>query len=203
MNFDLLENGIDSLRQAKINIDENYLNHEFESFQLKDGLFNCVHGMEVLTKFIIKEKNEEDIFTCKAKYRAAVKQMQDHHKNVFDVNPKLRTINVSRALELLKTDFGLNESLYVKAIKLIQERNKLMHYTVEMSYKAKVQFAEELRSCIEQMTSYYAQSIPNFKVKFEQLERHYPYTEYDKWEDACVDAAESKYEEERWGIDRL
>lgn len=50
-----------------INIFNSYLNHEFESFQLKDGLFNFVEDVEILAKYIIGNINE-DIKIEKQKY---------------------------------------------------------------------------------------------------------------------------------------
>ena len=200
LNFNLLENGIDSLRQAKINIDENYLNHEFETFQLKDGLFNCTHGIEILAKFIIKENNEEDIFAKKEEYRLAKKAMKEHHNNVFEVNSRLRTISAIDALKLLKNKFSLGETEYHNAVSLIKTRDSLMHYTVIMDNKKKEKFAEDLRNCIDQMTSYFSSYISDFVSKLEELERFPPYTEYNRWEDAEIDVAEARYEEGRLEI---
>lgn len=199
MNFNLLENGIDSIKQANFNIDKNYLSHEFESFQLKDGLFNFVHGTEILSKLIISNHSEENIFRDKKKYFEAKKNAESSGKSIFDEEPRLRTISVRDALSILKGDFEMSKSLYEKTYKLVGKRDALMHYTVKLHDKN--QFVDQLRTCIELMVEYFEGQITEFESAYKELERNYPYTEYDRYEDASIDAAEARYEDIRLDIE--
>src|SRR5699024_2452570 len=199
MDFNLLENGIDSIKQANFNIDKNYLSHEFESFQLKDGLFNFVHGTEILSKLIISNHSEENIFTDKDKYFKAKKNAEISGKSIFDEEPRLRTITVRDALSILKSDFEMSKSLYEQTYILVGKRDALMHYTVKLHDKK--QFADQLRMCIDLMVEYFEGQITEFESVYKRLERNYPYTEYDRYEDATIEAAEARYKDIRLGIE--
>lgn len=202
MKFSLLENGIDSLRQASINIDGNYLDYEFESFQLKDGLFNFVHGVEILAKYLISNHDEEAVIKhdSKQKYRMAKSQLDEHHKSVFEVIPDLNTISARDSIKLLKREFNMSNDLSNDVLELINTRDSLMHYTVEMNGKKKNEFVKKLRASIDITFSYFNEQIPNFDSVFKKLERNYPYTRYDEWEDKAIAAAEASYEDGKLGI---
>ena len=200
VNFDLLENGIDSLRQAKMNIDENYLDHEFESFQLKDGLFNFIHGFEILAKYIIGSENEEKLITSKTLniYREAKTSLNKSLKTVFEVDSNIRTISIWEVIKLLKSDFSLIDSELIKGLDyLIKKRNGLMHYTVDINEMEKEEFVEKLRNSIDSSIEYFQSNIPDFDQVYNKQERNYQYTEYDKYVDRAIDAAESSYEDGR------
>lgn len=199
MDFNLLENGIDSIKQAKFNIDENYLNHEFESFQLKDGLFNFVHGTEILSKFVISNHSEKKIFKDQNKYFRAKKNAENSGKSIFDEDPDLRTITGKKALDILKNEFEMSESLHEKTYNLISKRDALMHHTVNLHDKE--QFVNQLRTCIDLIIKYFEEQITEFESAYKKFERHYPYTEYDRYEDAAIEAAEANHDNMMLGIE--
>ncbi|EOB2967855.1 TPA: hypothetical protein P0V47_003128 [Listeria innocua] len=199
MDFSLLENGIDSIKQAKFNIDENYLNHEFESFQLKDGLFNFVHGMEILSKFIISNHCEEKIFRNKRRYFKAKENAESSGKSIFDEDPDLRTITGKEALDILKSEFEMSESLHEKTYNLVGKRDALMHHTVNLHDKE--HFVNQLRTCIDLIVKYFEEQITEFESAYKEFERNYPYTEYDRYEDDAINAAEASHEDIRLGIE--
>lgn len=200
MQFNLMQNGIDSLRQATVVLDENYLDYEFESFQLKDALFHFVHGTEILSKIIVGKDNEENIFINKTQYRNAKAMLGEKYKNVFEVDPRLKTISAETAVKSLRNQVDMNDKLKNKVIDLIRKRNQLMHFTIEFNEEEKILFTKDLKFCLNQMFILFSKHIPDFKNEFEELERNYPYTEYDRWEDKAIAAAEARHEDGRLGI---
>lgn len=64
MEYSLLENGIDSLKKAKTNIEEYEKYHKGSSYDfLKDAIIFLNHGIEILLKYILSKQNESLIFT--------------------------------------------------------------------------------------------------------------------------------------------
>ncbi|WP_339236921.1 hypothetical protein [Oceanobacillus sp. FSL W7-1281] len=198
MNFNLLKNGIDSLKQAENSIDENYMNYEFESFQLKDGLFNFIHGFEILSKYIIRKNNEEGIIKNKfiRRFRIAKDKEFSMGKNALEIDEGIQTISVSDALDILYSEYRLNDNLFNNVKYLIKKRNSLMHYTIEMNEGEKDDFVQILRETIEMSIDYFNELSWEFKHSFLEHEREFPFTEFDEWEQKAIDADESRNEED-------
>jgi len=183
MQFGLLENGIDSLKVAGDILLEYYQDHEFKNHQIKDAVFSFMHGVEILAKYIIKSENEELIFENKKEYRLAKKNIKDPNtENVFDINPDLNTISISKALKLLKNEkWKLNEKLYgdLTLIKLF--RNQLMHYTVDLDEDSFYDFVHLLRMTYHETITFFNENIPEFKDTFDKIVRENGITEYEKY----------------------
>lgn len=198
MEFDLLKNGIDSLKQSEENIDENYRNDEFESFQLKDGLFNFVHGFEILSKYVISKVNEEKIIKNKfiERFRIAKSKEDSLNKNALEIDKGIQTISAKKALDILKKNHGIDKALFEDVEYLIDKRNALMHYTIKMDEFEKEEFVQTLRNSIEGSVDYFNGLSWEFKHSFLEHDRQFPYTEYDEWEQRAIDAGTAISEEE-------
>lgn len=196
MEFDLLKNGIDSLKQSQFSVDENYMNYEYESFQLKDGLFNFVHGFEILSKYIISKDNEENIIEKNfiEKYKIAKSKEETMNKSALELDSSIRTISVSKALDVLSDHYALDNNLYDNIKHLIKKRNILMHYTIEMDLGEKEDFAQILRDSIDMSIEYFNQHSWRFKHSYHEHDRLYPTTEFDEWEQKAIDADEARSE---------
>jgi len=186
MQFDLLDNGIDSLKATGDILLEHYLDYEFKRHQIKDALFHFVHGVEVLSKYLLKNDSESRIFKDHKKYREALKKMRKESlSSVFEANPYLETITLSSALNKLKYDKSLtmDELLWDSLNQLRLFRNEMMHYTVELDDDEFHVFVMEFRRTYNKTFFYFEKHIPNFKDKVNSVEREEGFTEYDKYLD--------------------
>lgn len=183
MQFGLLENGIDSLKVAGDILLKYYQDHKFQKHQIKDAVFSFMHGVEILAKYIIKSENEEMIFENKKEYRLAKEKIKDPNtENVFNINPDLNTISVTKALNLLKNGkWKLNEKLYGDLTIIKSFRNQLMHYTVDLDEDCFYEFVHLLRTTYHETITFFSKNIPEFKDTFDKIVRENGLTEYEKY----------------------
>ncbi|MGE7185299.1 hypothetical protein ACQKKK_15205 [Peribacillus sp. NPDC006672] len=200
MRFDLLDNGIDSLKAVGDILKDYYYDNEFEGYQIKDAVFHFMHGVEINMKYLLQEKDEKLIFTNERQYYEAKSQMEKEKlKSVFEANPEIKTIDVMTALKRLtnntkiKVSKELNDS--IDAIRLF--RNHLMHYTVNLNDEEFAAHVNLLRNTFEKVLNLFKENIPVFDGKFNNIDREEPETEYDRNSDALADRAMDDYENGR------
>lgn len=81
MEYSLLENGIDSLKKAKTNIEGFEKYHKESSYHfLKDVIIFLNHGIEILLKYILSKQNESLIFTDINLYMEAKEKLKNESK---------------------------------------------------------------------------------------------------------------------------
>lgn len=199
MKYGLLENGIDSLKQAYTCIEKLEVGlHEGTEHNLKDAILSLNHAIEILFKMILKNEKEYLIFSDIGKYMAAKSQMIKQGKqNVFEVAHDLKTVTLSesvRRLELL-CDIKVSDVLKGAIDDFNKTRNKLMHYELELS-------EEEVNLTIRNLKGFYEEAI-NFLGQYvndleEMLDKaRFEYTNDDYHNDMAEHYADMMYEDYR------
>ncbi|TDL72084.1 hypothetical protein E2R56_16720 [Rhodococcus qingshengii] len=140
MQFNLLDNGIDSLKASGDILLDYYLDYEFERHQIKDAVFHFMHGVEIVSKYLLSQKNEELLFKKLIEYQEAKKKMEDNNLfSVFDANPEIRTIDIMTALKRLdsQTRVKIDKELYDSLDQIRLFRNQLtpvdLHFSPQTS----------------------------------------------------------------------
>lgn len=199
MQFSLVENGVDSLKATAEKLFEYYEDHEFKGFQVKDAVFTYVHSVEVLSKYLIKQDNEERIFTDKEAYKTAkIKVDGVKNKNVFDVNPNLQTITVTKAINILNSEgWNLENELHQDLKRIIQMRNQLIHYTVNLNEEDFLDFVSKLRRNFQELVSFFVKQIIDFEEIFNGVIRESGISGYEQYLDELENQAISAYESAR------
>jgi uncharacterized protein YutE (UPF0331/DUF86 family) len=184
MKFDLLDNGIDSLKAAGEILLDFYQDHEFERHQIKDAVFHLMHSVEIISKYILMEKNEQLIFSDVQEYLKAKETIGIHgFSNIFEANPDIKTINLKSALMRLKnnTKFPIEDKLITSINQIRVFRNQLMHYTVNLDDDEFLELVNILRQTYEQILKLFGENVKSFKEKFESVIREDPITEYEEY----------------------
>jgi hypothetical protein len=200
MQFSLLENGIDSLKAAGDILLEYYKDYEFREYQIKDAIFHFMHGVEIITKYLLQEKDEKLLFQNLEEYNEAKRKMEEQKLNsIFDANPDIRTIDIMNALKRLNSQ--LNKKIDQDFINSIRElksfRNQLMHYTVCLNDEEFIELVTLLRRTFERSLFLFKELIPFFEDKFNKVNREEPVTEYQQYMDELETAALMAYEDAR------
>jgi uncharacterized protein YutE (UPF0331/DUF86 family) len=186
MQFNLLDNGIDSLKASGDILLDYYLDYEFERHQIKDAVFHFMHGVEIVSKYLLSQKNEELLFKKLIEYQEAKKKMEDNNLfSVFDANPEIRTIDIMTALKRLdsQTRVKIDKELYDSLDQIRLFRNQLTHYTVNLDDGEFVSLVTLIRRTFEKILILFEKNIPQFKKRFKELAREEPVTEYDEYLD--------------------
>lgn len=199
MKYGLLENGIDSLKQAYNCINKISAGlHEGVEHNIKDAILSLNHAIEILFKMILKNEKEYLIFSDIGKYMAAKSQMLKQGKqNVFEVGHDLKTVSLSdsvRRLELL-CDITIPDVLKGAIDDFNKTRNKLMHYELELS-------EEDVNLTIRNLKGFYEEAI-NFLGQYvddleEMLDKaRFEYSDDDYQNDMAEHYADMMYDDYR------
>jgi uncharacterized protein YutE (UPF0331/DUF86 family) len=200
MQFNLLDNGIDSLKASGDILLDYYLDYEFERHQIKDAVFHFMHGVEIVSKYLLSQKNEELLFKKLIEYQEAKKKMEDNNLfSVFDANPEIRTIDIMTALKRLdsQTRVKIDKELYDSLDQIRLFRNQLTHYTVNLDDGEFVSLVTLIRRTFEKILILFEKNIPQFKKRFKELAREEPVTEYDEYLDRLETLALMAHEDAR------
>ncbi|MEH7085141.1 hypothetical protein V7139_20700 [Neobacillus drentensis] len=204
MQFNLLDNGIDSLKASGDILLDFYLDYEFERHQIKDAVFHLMHGVEIVSKYLLSQKNEELLFKKLIEYQEARKKMEDDNLfSVFDANPEIRTIDGMTALKRLdsQTRVKIDDELYDSLNQIRLFRNQLTHYTVNLDDGEFVSLVTLIRRTFEKIIILFEKNIPQFKNRFKELAREEPVTEYDEYLDRLETLSLMAHEDARLDYD--
>jgi len=181
MQFDLLGNGIDSLKAAgDILMGPDY-NDEFLPYQIKDALFHFSHGVEILSKYILKNDSEVRIYCDYQAYREAVKEQKACKlDSIFEADPNLKIIGLATALSKLKADrkYPLGEDLWDSLDEIRSFRNVMMHYSVTLDEEEFYFFANDFRLTFAKTFYYFNEHISTFQEKIDSILREEGLVEY-------------------------
>lgn len=204
MEYTLLENGIDSLKKAKANIEEFEKYHKESSYHfLKDATIFLNHGIEILLKYILSKQNESLIFTDIDLYMEAKEKLKKESKgkkntffnkrNVFDVDlsngnkkKQLHTINLNEAIKRIKflLDIELSENVEA-AITLINEyRNHITHHSIILDEPSVKELVEKIKFLYKHILDFFNDHILERNVVEEVDANRYLYTkqEWDQYQ---------------------
>lgn len=195
MEFTLLDNGTDSLKKAKLSI-ENFegLLRSQSYHRLKDAIIYLNHGIEILLKYILSSKNESLIFTDVKVYMEAKKQLKHmpskakgfgtylkkNMPTVFDVpedklkNKKLETVTLKEALNRVEflCDIEITEDFRDSIFVINKYRNDLTHHSIKLNTTDEERLINVLKNLYDNVLNFFEKHIPGVmeKVDSERFE---------------------------------
>ncbi|MGH1010100.1 MULTISPECIES: hypothetical protein [Bacillus cereus group] len=214
MKFTLLDNGADSLRSAYENLEQLKEVVEGGEHRLKDTVIFLNHGVELLLKYILKQRSPALMFEKIEPYLKAkqdLKKSKGGQKTVFDIDKNLRTVSLLEALKRIEylCDIEIPEEFNATILYVNKIRNNFMHYEVELDEKETDILVANLQVCYEQAVKFLESHIEDlddyiqdsrFELTAEEYEEQQAemygeiYYEMQK-EDAMIDAMEGGYED--------
>ncbi|GAV11369.1 hypothetical protein [Paenibacillus sp. NAIST15-1] len=201
MKYTLQENGIDSLKATYVNIEKMHNLLEGIEHCLKDCILTMHHSIEILFKSILKDIDESLIFSNRDRYEkakeAALKQKK---KDVFEVNPTLRTITLFEAVELAENecDLSIPEKYKVLINYLNKIRNQLTHYGIEFDDAEVLKLTVNLQLCYEYTINFFKSHIAELEKLLNNARFEMSLDEYESnMSDIYADMAYEEHREER------
>ncbi|NRG36645.1 hypothetical protein [Bacillus subtilis] len=186
MEYSLLENGIDSLKKAKVNIKEFEKYPEELSYHfLKDAIIFLNHGIEILLKYILSERHESLIFTDINLYMDAKEKLKNESKskrkpfginyklNVFDVelgnnNKKksLHTINLKETIKRIKLllDIDISKDVDSAIILINNYRNHITHHSISLDDENVKELVEKLKFLYSHILYFFQEHIKETNI---------------------------------------
>lgn len=184
MQFDLLGNGIDSLKAAGDILMEPDYYYEFRSYEIKDALFHFSHAVEILSKYLLKNDSEIRIYRNPKAYKKAFrKQRAQKLESIFDADPELEIIGLAAALKRLKNDrkFPIGEDLWNSLDEIRCFRNGMMHYSIKLDEEDFMYFVNDFRLTFVNTFFYFNDHIPKFKEKVDAILREEGLINYQEY----------------------
>jgi len=138
MKISLIENGLDSLRKGYVHLAayEHLLSKgagDAERFSaLKDSVLSVQHGVEILFKYSLKEKNELLIYTDISKLKEAYKSRREGDiKELYEFEG-VHTVTFKESIDRLRDICGVPmEEKLIKNLKKVEGwRNSITHSAV-------------------------------------------------------------------------
>jgi hypothetical protein len=145
VKYSLLKNGADSLKAAFQNLELFYTNNE--QHYIKDSIIFINHGIEILLKYILKERNPVFMFSDIEKYMLAVGKMKKIGvSNIFEIDANLKTVSLLDALKRVEflCDIPIPETLKGVILHFNKLRNQIMHYGIELKEEELVELTKKL-----------------------------------------------------------
>ncbi|MGM2821354.1 MULTISPECIES: hypothetical protein [Bacillus cereus group] len=159
MKFTLLDNGADSLKSAYENLETLKNIAEGGQHRLKDSVIFLNHGVELLLKYILKQRSPALMFEKIDPYlkaKQSLKAKQEDKKTVFDIDQNLRTVSLLEALKRIEflCDIEIPKKLNSTIHYVNKIRNNFMHYEVELDDKETETLVTNLQVCYEEAVKF-------------------------------------------------
>lgn len=170
MNYNLLENGVDSLKAAYENLDSFFESEDTGEHYLKDAIIFLNHGVEILLKYLISQRSQALLFVDINKYLLAKEEMvKKSLGDVFEADSKLRTITLEDSIKRAEyaCDLELPRVLKASIFYLLKLRNKLMHYGISLKQVEVTELVGRLEICYEETIKFFSSHISDFRVRFD------------------------------------
>lgn len=198
MKFNLLTNGIDSLRASFECLEKIENLAQGVEHNLKDAIMYLNHANEILFKLVLKNQKDYLMFEDISLYMKAKEAMLQQKKStVFDINPKLKTVNFSEAIKRLEylCDIEISRKFKGSLEYLNQNRNKLMHFEIELQEEDVWILVEKLKICHNLSVEFFNKHLDDVHVLFNTARFEQTVEEYN--DDMAEWYAEMQYEEAR------
>lgn len=166
MNFDLLDNAIDSLKSTYTSLENLDGLVKGVEHHVKDAILSLNHANELLFKLLLKSNNEYLMFRDIHKYmNAKEKMIKNQSTSIFEVASGLQTVGFSQAIRRLELlcDIEVPSLLKKGLFYLNQKRNEIMHFEINMN-------EGEFKSLVEKLQDSYELTIKFFTIHFDDLE---------------------------------
>ena len=218
MEFTLLENGTDSLRKAKDSIEKFEESHGDHGYHhLKDAIIFLNHGIEILLKYILSERNESLIFSDIKLYLEAKKELKhmpskvkgfgihlDKYKpTVFDVpikkigNKRLETISLKVALDRVEflCDINVPEDFRTGTFLLNNYRNDLTHHSINLTPEDESKLITVLKSLYGNTLDFFEEHVPGIMGKIDAERFELTKAEYEDMQREMQEYYQEFYQE--------
>lgn len=200
MKFSLINNGADSLKNAYINIGKVKELEEGKDYTLKDAVIFLNHGIEILLKVILSNRSFALIFDNIKEYqKAKIELSKSDKKDVFEVNPNLKTVSLIEALIRVQylCDIEINDEMKDAVLALNSVRNKIMHFSVEIDDDEVIELTKRLEFCYNAVNDFFEEHIESFEDFIDKA--RFEYTVEDHYQDEAEWQAEIMMEEHKLG----
>lgn len=182
MKFTLLDNGADSLKGVYECL-KKFDNQYSESYHhIKDAVIFLNHGIEILFKEILSQRSNALMFTELKSYQEARVKMKNSGKaNVFEINPKLKTVSLIEAMDRLEylCDIEIPELLRTSIYFINKIRNQIMHFGVDLSESDVEELVKKLKYCHEESILFLEQHLDNLSETIEDSRFEYTREDYE------------------------
>ncbi|WP_141995205.1 hypothetical protein [Bacillus sp. B4EP4a] len=207
MKFNLLTNGIDSLKashECLLRIEQLAQGVEHN---VKDAIMYLNHANEILFKLVLKNYKEYLMFSDISQYMKAKEAMlQQSKSNVFDINPNLKTVNFAEAIRRLEflCDIEISPKFKGSLQYLNQIRNKIMHFEIELPEEDVGILIRKLKICQYLSIEFFNEHLEDFDILFEAVRFEYTVEEYNDdmgelYAEMYSEDARIEYEEAAYG----
>ena len=170
MKFNLLNNGVDSLKASYDSLRKIDDLAEGVEHNIKDTIMYLNHANEILFKLILKNQREYLMFEDISLYMKAKSTMlQKQKSNVLEVNPKLKTVSFSSALKRIELlcDIAISEKFKGALEYLNQNRNQIMHYEIELQNNDVQVLVDKLKICHNLSIEFFNKHLQGIDVLME------------------------------------
>jgi hypothetical protein len=197
LKYTLFENGIDSLRGAHDSLVRLEDVERGGHHHIKDAIIFLNHAIEILFKYILKNKEEYLIFDNLDKYMKAKELISEQKPNALSVNPELRTVTLLEAHRRLASLCGIPfDKQFAGSIGYINNiRNQIEHYGIELTEQETIALVKNLRSCYELAITFFDQHIGGIADALENARFEYTTSQ------AFADYADDMYDQ--WREERI
>lgn len=208
MKFNLLNNGVDSLKASYDSLGKIDDLAEGVEHNIKDTIMYLNHANEILFKLILKNHKEYLMFEDISLYMKAKSAMlQQQKSNVLEINPKLKTVSFSSALKRIELlcDIEISSKFKGALEYLNQNRNQIMHYEIELQEVDVQILVEKLKICHNLSIEFFNRHLQGISIlmeasRFELTVQDYmddmgQYAAESASEDSYIEYMESAYED--------
>lgn len=167
IGFSLVENGTDSIKKALDCIEAIDELVKGVDHTLKDAVIFLNHGIEILLKVMLEERDPSLIFYNKKKYQLAKELLEkEDKKDIFDVDSSLKTLSLTDALKCLKNECSLEiDNKLEEVIEYLNKtRNKLMHSNFKLDEQGLSKLKTELKYCNIAVYDFFNKHIKSFNT---------------------------------------
>ncbi|MFF5993697.1 hypothetical protein AAGS61_02930 [Lysinibacillus sp. KU-BSD001] len=181
MNFSLVKNGADSLKNAYINLYRIEDLEKGKDHTLKDAVIFLNHGIEILLKVILSKRSFALIFDNIKEYqKAKIELSKTDKKDVFEVNPNLKTVSLTEALIRVEflCDIEISNEMKSAVLALNSVRNKIMHFSVDLEEDEVIELTKKLEFCYNAINDFFGEHIENFDDFIDEARFEYTVEEY-------------------------
>lgn len=194
MQFNLLTNGIDSLKASFVSISKLDELAEGVEHNIKDTLMHLNHANEILFKLLLKNQKEYLMFEDISKYMIAKSAMlQQGKSSVLEINPKLKTVNFSTALNRIELLCDIEVSSEFKGALeyLNKKRNQVMHFEIDLNKDEVNELIEKLKICQNLSIEFFNEHLQGIAMLMHAA--RFEVTVRDFLDELAQDAAEEQY----------
>lgn len=191
--FSLMGNGTDSIKKAHDCFEKMDQLVKGVDHHLKDAVIFLNHGIEILLKVMLEEKNSFLMFNDIDKYQKAKEKMKkENKKDIFEVNPELKTVTLIEALRRLEylCDVEIDNKMKLAILEINETRNKLMHSNLLLNERELNKLIIELKSCYNAIDDFFNKHIESYNSHITEARFEFTKEEEREHNEAWADRAD-------------